>query len=155
MVPKGMWDDQRQRRRYFDWAMEALALKGMDGWYKVTSSMLYKVRGSFCLHTHLFMAVTVTFFVSYKGEYLLKYYFGGSVAKALEDAYPEHEWHGWRFAFTYEKYWTDVSRVNRFFEFHSEGLGVSKLEDWYHVEQKALLDCGGTRCGDNQLPICC
>jgi hypothetical protein len=39
-VPKGFWNDQENRRKFFDWFAQEMGITQPSDWYKVTKSIL-------------------------------------------------------------------------------------------------------------------
>ena len=58
------------------------------------------------------------------------------MSKALNDAYPNHEWHDWLFScqlHNWEHWWNDPQSRSRFFQWFAETRSFRTLEDWYNV----------------------
>jgi hypothetical protein len=74
------------------------------------------------------------------GANLLKQY-SGSLIKALEAIYPEHEWKLWLFdapAFP-SGYWESSANTSKYLTWLAKQLNVSELEGWYTVPYQDVM----------------
>lgn len=85
-------------------------------------------------------------------------YFGGSLRRAIVETYPEHQWKPWRFTRASDSWWSDiiarftvavngstepeqlaaVKCVKEFVEDTARDCSVTRLEDWYLVDQDTM-----------------
>lgn len=86
----------RSSKLYFDWAAEKLGIQKQEDWYSVPSVALTKLRGR-GNNIHCYNDSTVI-------DVLDRH---SSLAKALEDTYPQFDWHPWRFDRVTKLYWSD------------------------------------------------
>src|SRR5437763_1774865 len=93
-VPMEFWKNTKTRREFFDWLGNQLGYKSMDDWYNVTVENI---------HEHV-------------GSWLLNYYYNGSPSKALQSAYPEHNWMLWRFGRVPIGFWEKPENQREFFD---------------------------------------
>lgn len=69
--------------------------------------------------------------------------FDGSVVSALKTCFPDHKWQVWKFAKVPQGWWADQANQRLFFEEAGEELGVGKLDDWYGVSRRQLVNVSG------------
>jgi hypothetical protein len=67
----------------------------------------------------------------------------GSLVSLLKTVYPNHEWHEWRFQMAPLRFWSSTENVKRFFDFVGQECGVVRMEDWYQVNRKRVIELGG------------
>jgi len=115
-TPKGFWDQRKNRRRYMRWLGTELGFQTREDWY----------------------AVTTDDFKSNYGNQLLKRY-GGSPVAALQDCFPRHTWHEWKFARVPAGFWTDLDNCKRYIRWLAKKLRIRNLQDWQRVRRRDLL----------------
>lgn len=118
-VPKGFWEEGRNRRDYLDWLGEGLDVARLEDWKKVTVGQIQERGG---------------------GELLR--IFNGSLARALADVYPSHSWEPWRYAATKE-FWEDVANQRQFVDYLTREFAIQGLDDWYNVSLSEIKSRGG------------
>src|SRR5580704_15557046 len=70
--------------------------------------------------------------------------FDGSLAKAMQTTYPEHEWLPWRFQQRVSPgYWENKEHQKKFFDWLGKEMGYTKMDDYYHVTVQAIKKYGG------------
>lgn len=121
---RSVWSASASRREFFDWAQSELGLKALDGWYSVPAEDVHSLGGSSLL--------------------------GGSKARrslaaALMEAYPDHQWdrnsfllrgHGVAVTTTFDqRKWFDAA----FEAMYSEAPSQGNLANWYIAETAALM----------------
>ena len=74
VIPRGLWDDPKIQRSFFDSYMKEAGFKNMEDWYNVKESDIRDKGGSSLLSYHK-----------------------NSLAKALAEAFPDYNWHLWKF----------------------------------------------------------
>lgn len=70
-------------------------------------------------------------------------YYGNSLAKALPNVYPEHDWHVWRFHRSPRGFWKDPENIKDFCDAASVQLNITSHEQWYKVHGLELAKLGG------------
>lgn len=71
--------------------------------------------------------------------------YNGSVASCLVNVYPSHNWQPWRFSVSPIGFWSTVENQRKFMDWLSQEQGISKLPDWYDLNnQKLIVKHGGT-----------
>lgn len=120
-APAGIWKIPEVRREYMDWLGEQLKISTKGDWYNVTME-------SFRLH---------------HGAGILSCVYKDSVANAVMDNFPEHDWAPWKFRQVPSGYWDRPGVRQHFFETIAPELGVRKLEDWYSVKREQVRQIGG------------
>lgn len=114
------WKDKKSRKNFFERLAVKLGLKEMDDWYKVTQTDMSR----------------------HGGSSLITYYYG-SVSKALNDIYPEHNWIPWKFPSVNDGIWQDVTKHKEFFDWLGVKLGYKCIDDWYNITSREIHQNGG------------
>ena len=125
-LPHGFWKSWDMRRKFFDWISSRLANKQggnfEDCWYSVSRKQLYELGA----------------------KIVLSHYYKDSIIQALKDLYPSHIWLEWRFkGGVSNSFWQKKESRRNFFDWASQRLKVSKMEDWYSIKRKQIADLGG------------
>jgi hypothetical protein len=120
-VPKNVWQDIENHKKYIKHIGDKLGIRKMEDWYQVVVSDFIKAGG---------------------GTFINQYY-NGSVKKALERAFPEYEWLPWRFAYVPNGFWKEKSNWRQYFDWAGRKLGIKNLDDWYNVKRVDVIDEGG------------
>jgi hypothetical protein len=81
-VSKSFWVDNKNKKKFFDWAGKQLGIKQYDDWYKVNANTLIEM-----------------------GGYFVKTY---KLANILAEVYPEHNWEANRFSLVPQQTWKNV-----------------------------------------------
>jgi hypothetical protein len=92
------------QREYLDSVAERLQITDFEQWYHVTATDL--------------------------DSRVLKLY-GGSLAKALMNVYPEYNWILWKFVQVPHHTWDNKENVKQFVHWAANELGISSLQEWY------------------------
>jgi hypothetical protein len=74
---------------------------------------------------------------------MLQRYYGGSLWKALNDAYPHHQFLAWKFDSRPRNFWSKLDNQRLFFDYAMKQLNLQSMEDWYRVERKKIEELGG------------
>ena len=119
-VPKNYWQQESNRRAFFDWLFVQLGYKTMEDWYSITQKDIYQ----------------------HGGVSIIDSYYNNSPSKALKSLYPEHQWLMWKFLFTPKHYKSqlmmDDSEMEKFVNWLSKELSIDQLEDWYRVSVQQI-----------------
>lgn len=116
-IPKGFWNDRRNRRRYVQWLGRKLGITRMDQWYAVTR---HHIEGN-------------------HGNNLLKR-FDGSPYQLLKDVYPRYDWKEWMFARVPYGFWRKRENRRRYMEWLGKRLRYRRPEDWYRIRRSDFLE---------------
>jgi hypothetical protein len=108
-VPKGVWKVKKVQKDALERFGSERGVKTLDDWYSVSSRDATK-----------------------ELSFITKYY-KGSLALALSQIYPQHQWDLSRFVKTPQGYWRDEEVQRKALEKAAEELGVKELDDWYKV----------------------
>eukprot|EP01122_Echinamoeba_exundans_P009286 TRINITY_DN3240_c0_g3_i1.p1 TRINITY_DN3240_c0_g3~~TRINITY_DN3240_c0_g3_i1.p1 ORF type:complete len:521 (+),score=45.97 TRINITY_DN3240_c0_g3_i1:60-1622(+) len=134
-LPIGYWDSRQSQREYLQFFIESRSKKGrsvdFSSWHSVSPADL---------------ASDAT------GASILRH-FGGSLIRALQSAFPEHEWCEWHFSTVPVGFWTTATNRRRFLDwFARHGLPEAERFDptnpnsfsaWYRVKVASVRACGG------------
>src|SRR5262249_846485 len=120
-VPSGYWDEEANRKSYIVWLSKELGISKPHQWYSVTNQAVLEKRGS---------------------AFLAK--FGGSLPKALSEAYPHFSWHPWLFDHVGNGFWDSEQNRQTYFQWLTGELGITDCDQWYTVKVQQVRDKGGT-----------
>jgi hypothetical protein len=99
-VPPGFWDSRENRQRFFLSLLPTPDERDLTPLYALSSDAIIEAGGGGLLANN----------------------YAGSVIRALQDTFPEHEWLEWRFATVPLNFWSEEKNVKKFMEwygFHS------------------------------------
>jgi hypothetical protein len=65
-----------------------------------------------------------------------------SLPTALQELYPDHVWQQWKFNQVPKLWWHDLANQKRFLDDLAPKLGVTKMDDWYHISAATLRQNG-------------
>eukprot|EP01121_Diplochlamys_sp_Union-15-3_P014658 TRINITY_DN4702_c0_g1_i1.p1 TRINITY_DN4702_c0_g1~~TRINITY_DN4702_c0_g1_i1.p1 ORF type:complete len:298 (-),score=53.12 TRINITY_DN4702_c0_g1_i1:92-985(-) len=114
--PQGFWQDQKNRRQYFDWLGKRMGIKSLEEWYRLKTSDAHQAGG--------------------RG--LFSHHYDNSLYKAMFDVYPEYRWEFWKFKKMPKKGIEYQNEKQNLLTKIEEKLDVTCLEDWYRVSRQAL-----------------
>lgn len=117
--PRGYWNDAGNHREGLEWLGARLGVREVTDWD----------------------GVTVVDVVKEGGAGLLKRY-GGSLSSALAAVYPERDWKAGRSGHR-RGHWESVVNRREWFERFGVEMRVERMEDWYGVKYRDVLDRGG------------
>jgi hypothetical protein len=131
VVPVGMWDQQTNQRRFFEWLGGQLGIHSMEDWYSIRASDTYKYGGTppppLVLSSFLVTNTTPTqssFISSHSktkhiapAKSLLSNQFNSSLKLALRSIYVDHPWDDWRFGTVPTAFWKTPQNVRRYLEY--------------------------------------
>lgn len=68
-----------------------------------------------------------------------------ALPKILAEKYPEHNWLPWKFEHygVPKGYWLNVENQRLFLDWAGKKLGVQKMEDWYSIEGRQIIELKG------------
>lgn len=112
-VPLGYWEKLENQKEFFEWLQKELGYRNMNDWYKLSVGELNKNGGGT----------------------LLSHYYGGSLSKALQTVYPEHNWIQSSF---HHLNWNLPSQ-RTFFELLGKQLGHKCLDDWLNITEAGIV----------------
>ena len=119
-VPQGYWNDINNKREFMNWLGKQLGYQKMDDWYNLHWKDIAKYGG---------------------WSLLMKY--NGSPSQILQSVYPEHKWIIWMFNSVSTGFWDIKENQKEFMNWLQKQLGYSKLDDWYNLTQKDIVNNGG------------
>jgi hypothetical protein len=112
-APNGIWTDAEQLRSYIKEFMEPqLNITSPEGWYSVSFND----------------------FRSLPEYNTLRHRFDGSLTHLLQQVYPNHKWHLWRFKRLPRKVWTDRNFLRSMLRSVGKELGITEPSQWYNVD---------------------
>eukprot|EP01121_Diplochlamys_sp_Union-15-3_P014659 TRINITY_DN4702_c0_g1_i2.p1 TRINITY_DN4702_c0_g1~~TRINITY_DN4702_c0_g1_i2.p1 ORF type:complete len:314 (-),score=59.44 TRINITY_DN4702_c0_g1_i2:174-1115(-) len=114
--PQGFWQDQKNRRQYFDWLGKRMGIKSLEEWYRLKTSDAHQAGG--------------------RG--LFSHHYDNSLYKAMFDVYPEYRWEFWKFKKMPKKGIEYQNEKQNLLTKIEEKLDVTCLEDWYRVSSEQL-----------------
>lgn len=115
------WRKAENCKVFLDWLGNCLGYKQLEDWYKVTTDTI----------------------LQHGGELLLQSY-NGFIIKALENAYPQHNWVLWNFNSVPTGYWGNSNNHRDFFDWSGVKLGYKCMDDWYNLSKEDIQKHGGT-----------
>ncbi len=71
------------------------------------------------------------------------YYYRDCLSEALEILYPEYVWLPWHFQTSPRSLWKRDNRVIEFVHWVGKTLGITQLDEWYHVPLSNIKQLGG------------
>lgn len=126
-LPPSKWTNLQYRREFFEAAEKALGLQNKEQWYLISASQVREL-----------------------GGYRLLLLYGNSLAKALADTFPEHNWQFYRFLASpvkeratpqqpkYENMTEAVKEHRQVFEEFARDKKITTFDDWYGVTWHAI-----------------
>jgi hypothetical protein len=127
--PQNYWEDEKNQRKFLDWAAKQLSIKDMQDWYKVQVSVN--------IFFYFQVEIQQEFAVIGGGGLLKKY--NNSPWQVLETAYPEYEWLPWKFSRTPKNTWKSDKMVKKFFNWAGKQLGIKEPSDWYKMTTRVTM----------------
>lgn len=112
---KRFWKDPKNRQQYLDWLGQNLGFRTPDDWRALQ-------------HDHL---------AANFGMPLLKFY-RRSLATAMREYWPEHEWEEWYFPVVGAGCWKHRGNRVRYLHWLSVELGLRKPDDWYGLTSATI-----------------
>eukprot|EP01121_Diplochlamys_sp_Union-15-3_P002651 TRINITY_DN12375_c0_g1_i1.p1 TRINITY_DN12375_c0_g1~~TRINITY_DN12375_c0_g1_i1.p1 ORF type:complete len:296 (+),score=41.07 TRINITY_DN12375_c0_g1_i1:62-889(+) len=132
-IPKGFWQDVDNQKKFFLWLGKKLNYQRYEDWYNLHHDDVKNNGG---------------------GSLLTLY--DGSPIKAVVNIYPEFKWKIWKFKRVTNDLLTP-SYNKKLIEDVGQALGILKLDDWYRVSRKQLIeqDVPSTVLKTGLYPILC
>lgn len=120
------WTKIENRKAFLDWALAQLlkpgAAVGLSSWYLISNEAFRKLFG---------------------GK-LIDAQYGGCLATAVRQSFPEHLWLPWKFKSPPKQLWSDAVNRRSFFEWAQRELGLDPaLESWYLKSAIEISRIGG------------
>jgi len=118
------WDDDKNYRIYAEWLFKRLRFTKIEDWYNITCDIVCN---------------------NYGRTAIKKYH--DSPLHFLQAVYPDYKWIPWLFGTT-PKIWKDENNHRWYAEWLFKRLGFTKMDDWYSVTQRIIIDNygGGLLC---------
>jgi hypothetical protein len=122
-VSARFWDSRENRRKFFT---SIVPENQLDLWYSESFSAEDVKR-------------------KFSGAPSILKLFRGSLAGALRDAFPDHEWMEWKFVRAPHRFWNDPKTRKRFFDTFGahHHIGETEVDPWYAVSMKQIASFGG------------
>jgi hypothetical protein len=131
----GYWDAKKNQREFLQFFIDSMSKKSRNfhfsSWHSVSPADLASDAAGASLLRH----------------------FGGSLIRALQSAFPEHEWLEWHFTAVPVGFWTTTANRRRFLDwFARNGLPETEQFDptdpasisaWHRVKVATIRSCGG------------
>lgn len=119
-TPSNFWTQPENRRRYMDWLSAELGFQKPEDWYAVTKQT----------------------FVEHHGGGLFRLY-AESVLAAVQEYYPDFNWHPWLFNESPNRFWHDVKNRQSYMKWLGQQLGYKRPEDWYAISKNQFRENNG------------
>lgn len=116
------WKKPENRRQYLDWLGRELGFATPEDWKNLR-------------HDHL---------LNNHGTTLLKFY-RRSLAIAMREYLPGHEWEEWLFPYSGGKFWKKRENRLRYLRWLGNTLGFQKTEDWYGLTSAMVCKNRGSQ----------
>lgn len=115
------WDSIETQRQFLQHLFDdVFKFNSMEDWYSLKASDVVAHGGSGLLQNH-----------------------GSSLIRALQAAFPEHEWEEWRFVQVPKGFWKDPKNITRFFKWIMTQLEFGdSMEAWYGITPEAIRELG-------------
>jgi hypothetical protein len=121
-IKNAIWSNWNHRRDFFDSLGTHLNFFNLDDYYKLSEQPIQQ----------------------YGGSGLLEYCFHGSIWKALEDVYPDHQWLPWRLSQKLpSQFWINLENQRHYMNWLGNRLGFKKMTDWVKLTRKLLIEHSG------------
>lgn len=120
-VEDGFWDSAANRRAYFEYLSNEYGFKSMDEWYNVKKEKFMKEKSS---------AVVLG-------------YYADSIARALTDLFPEHEWHLWCFESVPRGFWHHSENQKQFLDWFANKFEIRSPEEWSRFNEEDIIAQNG------------
>ena len=116
-VSKKFWSDHKNHVKYMKWLGDELGYTKEEDWYG-TSFQSFRENG---------------------GRHLFKLYHGGTIHKLVKVAFPDYDWHEWKFVSTGD-FWHKPENQRRYMEWLGNKLGYETMDDWYKTIKSDLYN---------------
>lgn len=141
-APVGIWKNKEVKRDYMLWLAKQQNIKFPDGWYSVSINLFRQNKGARNFSPKFFHTDSFSSFLLLGGGMLFVEY-KDSVANAIMDIFPEHDWAPWKFRQIPNGFWDREGSRRQFFDTIASELSVRKLEDWYSISVEEVRRLGG------------
>lgn len=119
-VPKGFWQDKKNRIKYMDWLGKQLGFRQPEDWYRLKKADFDRNHG-----------------VGLLGD------FGGSPMAVVKDVFPKRVWYEWKFHQVPKGFWDNRENRIRYLKWLGRQLGFRKLDGWYQVTREDIRNHHG------------
>ena len=120
---RGFWKSRENRAWYFGWLGRELGIREPEQWYQISARQLRKAG---------------------RGGALVMSMFRHSLHRALQDAFPQHEWLPWKFRTGVGKLFWDKPRNRKLFlDWAAKKLGLASLRQFYSIGAGQIRELGG------------
>lgn len=120
-VPANWWASPENRMEYLQWLAAKLNYTKLEDWYQVTTLTIRKNYGTGLLDIY-----------------------DNSVIEMLRANFPEHDWKPWKFLRVGGTWWNKMENQVAYCTWVMEQIGLSNMEDWYHVTVQQVINLHGT-----------
>jgi hypothetical protein len=122
-VPQGWWTDVKNQRAFFEEIAPELGVSQLSDWYRIPRSRVSQAGGTS----------------------LLTGFYKNNLPVALMAAFPEHQFHLWRFKSCRVplRYWSDKANQKAFLEWCYSHLNLKSVEGWYNVRVATIASLRG------------
>jgi very-short-patch-repair endonuclease len=125
-IKQKTWSYFENHKTYIKWLSEELGYRNPENWYDISAKLIENNKGSGLLQLYKKSPV----------------YFVKTLVKII---YPEYKWLDWKFKSTIKGFWQKIDNQKLYADWLGKELGYTKLEDWYVVTQKIIIDNHGRR----------
>ncbi len=116
-TPPGFWENQENRKRYYDWLRPRLNFSTAEDWYALTGEMLNQNYGASIAQRM-------------------------SIEQIASEANPGFKYLSWRFNITPKNYWNHIANRLHFMKWLEKELNVQNIEDWYKINSVQVEKLG-------------
>jgi hypothetical protein len=120
-VPRGFWDDARNRRDYLLWLGYKLRFRSTEDYYKLIHKDIRCNGGAGVAQCH----------------------WRASAVEGVKQCFPEYEWRDWLFAHAPRGFWQKRENRHSYMKWLGERLGFRRPEDWYAVKLRDFAENKG------------
>ena len=136
-VPSGWWHDVENQRSFWSDLRHELGLDTLESLYQITRTQIIQYGGQFLNRITFFVYLTHQL-----GRGLMQLY-NESPLKALQVAYPNHEWQPWRFINAPRNWWNERKNQLDFWNHVKQQYNFTQLSDFYKLSKLDIIRVGG------------
>jgi len=120
-VPKGFFKNINNQKKYMNWLSKQLGYTKIEDWYKITTKDFKNNNGSYLT-------------TKYKG-----------FKNLIKSIFNNYNWLDWKFNVTVVGFWKNLDNQKIFMNWLGIELGYTKIEDWYKISYKEIINNYGSR----------